>query len=181
MAASLRTKRGMPTSSPLPARILGEELNVEIITPQALHQACPEDLPADCVQRLLSTHSEAWSAITIPNSQKPLIVYNPEHSPARQNSDLMHELAHLFLGHEPGMTFIDPQSGMALRTHDKNQEEEASWLSGCLLLPRDALWKIKKTGLLEDSACDEYLVSVQMLRFRLNTSGINIQHRRSQS
>jgi len=178
-AESLREKRGLIPSAPLPARILGEELSVEVVTPLELHELRPQDLPLDSAQRLLTVHSECWSAITIPNNQEPLIVYNPGHSPARQNSDLMHELSHLLLGHEPGMTFIDPHSELALRTHDKVQEEEASWLSGCLLLPREALLRIKRIGWTEEHACNEYLVSGQMLRYRLNTSGVNIQHRRS--
>jgi len=80
---------------------------------------------------------------------------------------------------QPGMTFVDPNSGLALRSHDKTQEEEASWLAGCLLLPRDALLKIKRTNWTEQQACEMYLVSLQMLGYRMNTSGVNIQHRRS--
>jgi len=37
------------------------------------------------------------------------------------------------------MMFMSPNSGMALRTHNEEQEEEANWLAGCLLLPREAL------------------------------------------
>ncbi len=173
-AASLRAKRGLTSSAPLPARVLGEELDVEIITPHDL-----QDLQSECAGRLLNDHSECWSAITIPSGRKPLIIYNSAHSPARQNSDLMHELSHILLNHEPGMTFVDPNSGLALRSHDKAQEEEAAWLAGCLLLPRDALIKIKRTNWTEQQACEMYLVSLQMLGYRMNTSGVNIQHRRS--
>jgi hypothetical protein len=40
-AESLREKWGGP-SAPLPARILGEELSVEIVTPLELHELRPE-------------------------------------------------------------------------------------------------------------------------------------------
>lgn len=173
-AISLRKQRGLPPSAPLPAHSLGEALNVEIITPHQLG-----DLPADCLARLIGQHSESWSAITIPSNPRPLVVFNPAHSLPRQNSDLMHELAHILLNHEPGMTFIDPHSGCALRSHDKAQEEEAGWLSGCLLLPRDALLRIKRAKLGDEEACELYSLSIQMLRFRMNASGVNIQHRRS--
>ena len=173
-ATSLRKKRGLNPDAPLPARVLGEELDAEIITPREL-----ADLPVEYVDRLLGVHSEFWSAITIPSERRALIVYNPSHSLARQNSDLMHELSHLLLNHVPGMTFIDPHSGLALRSHDKLQEEEASWLSGCLLLPREALLKIKRQKWSDEKACETHMVSLQMLKYRMNTSGVLIQHRRS--
>lgn len=180
-AASLRVKKGMPPYAALHARILAEELAVEIMTPDDLHRLRPDDIGADCVHRLLNDHSASWSAITIPNKEKPLVIFNPAHSAARQNSDLMHELAHILLAHEPGMTFIDPQSEMALRTHDNLQEQEAAWLSGCLLLPRDALLRMKRMNWTDERVCREYLVSSEMLRYRLNTSGVNIQHRRAKA
>jgi IrrE N-terminal-like domain len=174
-AVALRTKRGLAPSVPLPARLLGEELSVEILALTEL-----ETLDAECARRLAEEHAECWSAITLPGGGRPLIVYNHSHSPARQNSDLMHELSHLLLNHEPGMTFVDPNSGLAIRAHDKSQEEEAAWLSGCLLLPREALLRIKRMKLTPEKACEIYLVSLQMLTYRMNTSGVNIQQRRAQ-
>lgn len=175
-AVSLRTQRGLSPFAPLAARLLAEELSVEVLSPSEL-----EDLNGECVQRLVTEHSDNWSAITIPSTGKPLVVYNPAHSPARQNSDLMHELSHILLNHEPGMTFVDPNSGLAVRAHEKSQEEEASWLAGCLLLPRDALLKIKRMNWTPQQACETYLVSPQMLAYRMNTSGVNIQHRRARA
>jgi hypothetical protein len=66
-------------------------------------------------------------------------------SATRQNSDLMHELA-IFLVHESTMRFADPNTDLALRTHDKAQDEAADWLAGHLL-PREVLLHIKATGL----------------------------------
>jgi len=51
----------------------------------------------------------------------------------------MHELAHLIIGHEPARVVVSPDMILAVRTYDQGQEEEAAWLSGCLLLPRPAL------------------------------------------
>jgi Zn-dependent peptidase ImmA (M78 family) len=92
----------------------------------------------------------------------------------------MHELAHIFLGHKPTMLFMDPSADLALRTHDNAQEEEASWLAGCLLLAREVLLHIKATRLSDESACRQYGVSAKMLLYRMNVSGVNLQHRRSQ-
>ena len=173
-AIKVRRHQGLAPTAPLSPFVLARELGVEVIEPAAL-----KELLEDVGRRLVGQHSDCWSAITIPGKRRPLIVYNPSHSAARQNSDLTHELAHLFLGHKPTMLFMDPNADLALRTHDKAQEEEANWLAGCLLLPREVLLNIKATRLSDDSACRQYGVSTKMLAYRMNVSGVNLQQRRS--
>jgi Zn-dependent peptidase ImmA (M78 family) len=110
--------------------VLAEDLKTVVITLLDLPTLSP-----DVCRRLLSVHNDVWSAITI-SSEPPLIVYNPEHSPGRKNSDLMHEVAHLLLEHVASTVFIDPKSKLILRNYDREQEDRANWLAGCLLLPR---------------------------------------------
>ena len=174
-AHKVRQHQGLPATAPLSPHVLARELRVAVVQPSDL-----KDLPADVCRRLVGKHSDCWSALTIPGKRRPLIVFNPAHSAARQNSDLMHELAHILLGHKPTTVFIDPHTGLALRTHDKNQEEEASWLAGCLMLPREVLLHIKANGLTDDAACRQYGVSTKMLTYRMNVSGVNLQHKRAQ-
>jgi len=64
---------------------------------------------------------------------------------------------------------------MLLSGYDKLQEEEADWLSACLLLPREALISIKKQGLESSIAAERFGVSQRMLNYRLATSGVNRQ------
>jgi hypothetical protein len=172
-ALKVRQHQGLAGTAPLSPFVLARELRVEVIQPDDL-----KELPEDVRHRLVGQHSDCWSAITIPGKRRPLIVYNPAHSAARQNSDLMHELAHIFLGHKPTILFVDPNTDLALRSHDKAQEEEANWLAGCLLLPREVLLHIKSTGLTNETACHQYGVSAKMLAYRMNVSGVNLQHSR---
>ena len=151
---------------------MAESLKATIVAPQDLLA-----LPSDVCSRLLSDHEDIWSAITI-STRPPLIVYNPAHSEGRQNSDLMHEVAHLLMEHIPGTVYIDPKSRLALRHFDADQEEQANWLSGCLLLPRAALMRIRELGLSNELACKQYLVSSRMLSYRMHSSGVNIQYAR---
>jgi IrrE N-terminal-like domain len=174
-ALNVRTHQGLVPTAPLSPFVLAQELHVEVIEPSAL-----TELREDVRRRLLGEHSDCWSAITIPGTRH-LIVYNPRHSAARQNSDLMHELAHILLGHKPTMMFMDPQNDLALRTHDQTQEEEANWLAGSLLLPREVLLHIKRRGLDDSASCREYGVSEKMLTYRMNVSGVNLQVRRTQN
>src|ERR1700694_402211 len=49
--------------------------------------------------------------------------------------------------------------------NNEDQEQEADWLAGCLLLPRDALLAIRRRRLSDEETCSEYGVSPAMLRF----------------
>jgi hypothetical protein len=175
-ALTVRTHQGLAPTAPLSPFVLARELRVQVIEPAAL-----KDLAEDVRRRLLGEHADTWSAITIPGVRVHLIVYNPKHSAARQNSDLMHELAHILLGHKPTMMFMDPNNDLALRAHNQAQEEETNWLAGCLLLPRVILLHIKTARLGDGLACSQYGVSAKMLTYRMNVSGVNLQGRRAQT
>jgi Zn-dependent peptidase ImmA (M78 family) len=77
--------------------------------------------------------------------------------------------------------FVAPDGSLLLNTYDKAQEEEAKWLAGCLLLPREALMRIRALRLAEDDAAQRYGVSTSMLRYRLQVSGVNVQLARTRS
>jgi len=172
-SARVRKKLKLSPTSPLDPHRLCDLIGVAVVTPNDL-----PDLSQDIRRRLLHDHEDFWSAITVTDGRAHLIVANAAHSQTRRNSSLAHEIAHIILGHEPSMMFMSPNSGMALRTHNEEQEEEANWLAGCLLLPREGLLGIRRRGLSDDEACSEYGVSPAMLRFRLNITGVDVQLRR---
>ena len=171
-AGALRRQLSIRTDRALCPRLVAETRKIAVITPNEL-----PDLNADTRSRLLGIHADTWSAITIP-SEPGLIVVNPTHSIYRQNSDLMHEVAHILLEHVGSEVYIDPKTSLMLRSYDSAQEEEANWLSGCLLLPREALLRVKRLQMRDSDAAQEYGVSSQMLQYRMNVSGVNLQHRR---
>jgi Zn-dependent peptidase ImmA (M78 family) len=171
----VRQKLKLSPSSPLDPFPLAELLGVSIVASRDL-----SDLPADVRRRLENDHRDCWSAITVTDGRGHLIVTNPSHAQTRLNSSLAHELAHIILGHEPSMMFMSPKSGTALRTHNEEQEEEANWLAGCLLLPREALMFIRRGGMSDEDACSQYGVSLAMLRFRFNVTGVDVQLRHRQ-
>ena len=173
-AQKIRRRLDLVPSAPVdPARV-AELLAVPILRPDQLLE-----LPAEIQRRLIRDHSDAWSAITVSDGKRHLIILNPSHAATRTNSSLAHEIAHVILGHEPSMMFMTPQSGVALRTHNKEQEEEANWLSGCILLPREALLYVRRIGLSDEQVCEQYGVSPAMFRFRINATGVDVQVRRT--
>jgi len=107
-----------------------------------------------------------------------IIIHNNKNSKYRQESDLMHELAHVICEHEtPDNRRIDGFE-ILLRNYNEQQEKEAEWLGGCLQLPRDALvWHIKRNLSVKEIA-EVFSASQTMVRFRINSTGVNRQSAR---
>jgi len=175
-ALRARQKLKLSPGSPMDPLRLAELLGVFVLQPDDL-----PDLGAEVRLRLASVHRDCWSAITVREGSCHLIVINSSHAKTRLNSSLAHEIAHIILGHEPSMMFMNSTSKMALRTYNEEQEEEANWLGGCLLLPREALIAIRRRGRSDDEACAEYGVSSAMLRFRYNVTGVETQLQRTRA
>jgi len=171
----LRKQLRLSTDAPLDPFKLAGHLGVILKTPNDFKKLAPATRA-----RLLGKHAESWSAFTITSGRNPMIVYNCAQSAARTASNLMHELAHIILGHRPAKLFLSA-SGIPLRTHDKDQEDEAAWLAGCLLLPRPILLVIARGKMAESDACAEFGVSRDLLKYRLNVSGVNVQLRRARA
>ena len=172
-ALKIRRKLKLAPHAPVDPAAVARILAVPVLLLEEL-----SELPNEVCLRLKQDHSDAWSAITVSDGNRHLIVLNPTHATTRTKSSLAHEVAHLILGHEPSMMFMTPQSGVSLRTYNKDQEDEANWLAGCILLPREALLHARRLGLSNDQICGQYEVSPAMCRFRLNATGVDVHVRR---
>ena len=103
-------------------------------------------------------------------SDRYAIVFNPLMPDARRNSDVAHEVAHIVLDHR--LSHLKRLGDVAFLSCDKQQEEEAGWLSGCLLLPRFALIDdlAKHTG--PETIALSRMVSKEMVEYRLRVTGV---------
>jgi hypothetical protein len=171
IAVEIRKDLGLKPNDALCAFDLLKHLQIPLFIPQDF-----EALDKEHLDELLGNGKEHWSAATIPLSDsKSIIIHNPEHSSQRQQSNLMHELAHVIREHK-----VDPEiteTGLAglLRHHNQEQEDEAVWFGGCLQLPREALiWALKKKMTNTDIA-EYYNASEEMVRYRINITGVKKQ------
>lgn len=172
-SVSIRRELGMKTHDPLIPDKLAAHLGVELWSPEQI-----TDLPKQSRHQLLQIDPEGWSAVTIQSGDRVLIIYNPRHSLRRQASDKIHELAHLLIGHEPAKIVLSQNGAMVMRSYDQKQEDEAVWLAGCLLLPREALLFITRQQLDISEACQLFCVSRQLFIFRMNVTGVSLQIQR---
>ena len=170
IALGLRRELGLARTDPLSPHALAAYLEIPVLKLSDI----PGLEPAD-IRQLLITDPDAWSAITVAHAGRELIITNPNHPGGRPATDIMHEIAHLLLGHEPSTMFYVGDEDIALRGYNSGAEEEAGWLAGALLLPREALVHIRSMGLSDTDACNEYGVSQQLLRFRTDMTGVGVQ------
>jgi Zn-dependent peptidase ImmA (M78 family) len=137
-----------------------------------------EDVPgltSESKDLLLGPGSSDWSAITLVDGHKKLVILNSSHSSGRLSNDLAHELAHIILGHLPEELPMS-DGGISLRPRiDMLQEQQADWLAGSLLLPRPALVHIKKSFTDLQDATVHYGVSRRLLDYRMSVTGVRSQ------
>lgn len=163
----------------LDPHVLSRHLDVLVWTPHDVARL--GNLPRVHLDQLLVHDPRSWSAVTLVLPSQKLIIINSKHALVRQNSDLMHELAHLILQHEPSRVDMTPERLMILDTYNKTQEAEANWLAGSLLVPRDALLHVLSRDPRSEYAASYFNVSTKMVDWRRQKTGINIQLRRRQS
>lgn len=171
LAARTLTQVGAAPDRRIDIRKLAEHLGVTVTS-------AAEVVDLEQLQELEELQPGAFSAATfhLPGD-RIVAVYNPLSERGRTNSDIAHELAHLLLGHE--VREVQQLAGHTFFTCDPEQEEEANWLAGCLLLPRPLLLREAYAGASAESLASRYEVSATMARFRLNTSGVLLQVQRS--
>jgi Zn-dependent peptidase ImmA (M78 family) len=174
VALEMRAELGLSETDPLSPDSFSEYLGVRLWTPATLRGLSSE------ARKILAEERDNWSAVTVSYNGVDAVIYNDAHRPRRRSSDIMHELAHLVIGHDPSTVLLSQDGVLALRSFSREQEAEAGWLAGCLLVPRPALVFVALSGMGLERACDKYGVSRDLLRYRLNITGVSSQMRRRQ-
>jgi Zn-dependent peptidase ImmA (M78 family) len=167
LASDIRQRHDCRDDQPAPLDAVASEFGAEIVPADRLiDRARLEEL-----QRL---QADAFSGATFrrPGGRR-VIVYNPLHTEGRSRSNQAHELAHVILDHK--VRTLQRVGDLSFLTCDLEQEEEADWLGGCLLLPRPLLVRAAYRGMRPAEIAETYKTSEPMARFRLNASGVLVQ------
>lgn len=114
-----------------------------------------------------------WSALTmITKIGSRIIIHNSYHSPARQQSDVMHELAHIICDHKHNPREFDFEIPFGMMEYNELQEEEAQCLGSILQLPSPCLLWAKNRSLTNEEIAEHFNASKEMVNYRMNTSGV---------
>lgn len=162
IAVDWRHRFHLRVFDPLPAEQLLQALDGKAVTPDQLAHISLKD------KNHLLNHSD-WSAGVI-HHHPLLIMYHPEHTAARYQSDMMHELAHILLDHP--LIGFSPHTGLPLR--HPCYEDQAAYLGSCLQIPRLGLQWAAQQGFTSKQVAAHFTASEQMVRFRSNLTGISI-------
>ena len=131
IAKRVQNDLGLGAAEPIEPELVAGLLGIEV-------KAGDELLPRERFQELQDIQPDAFSACTLrPSPERTVIVHNPLSPKTRQKSDIAHELAHTLLDHE--LSRVQRLGDVTFLSCDPVQEDEAAWLSGCLLLPRALL------------------------------------------
>ena len=179
-------RRGFKSEAERIARRVQAELGVsasESVTPESLAELLgievrsgDELIPRKRFVELEQVQPGAFSACTFrPSADRVVVVYNPLSAKSRRRSDLAHELAHALLNHE--LSRVEKLGDVTFLSCDPTQEEEAAWLSGCLLLPRTLLLAEAGRGADAKEIARKVGVSERMAQYRLDVTGVVRQSR----
>jgi Zn-dependent peptidase ImmA (M78 family) len=171
IAESCRSEMGLPAESALDAYQLASHLGI-------LVQSVDQILNESDALKLIGTRSNPveFSALCMKNCDgDKIIIYNPNHSLPRQQSDLMHEIAHILRKHEMAEEVKQLLGKVNLRSFDHFQEEEAEILGGCLQITRKGLlWAMYQNYTYQQMA-DYFKASLDMVKYRIFSTGVEKQ------
>jgi IrrE N-terminal-like domain len=172
-AAEARVALGLAANAPIDPWAYAAHLKVRVLDFSKL------GLPSQAASQLTVVDDDSWSAMTLQVDGTFAIVLNPTHAITRQRNDLMHELAHIKLQHAPARVEVSETGLLLLSDYSDEQEQEADWLAATLLLPRDALVRLRAASHSVTDIARRYGVSEPLCEWRLRMTGVDIQLKRA--
>lgn len=158
-ALELRSEIGLGLHVPFDPYALAAEYGIKVVS--------LSELACDARDRFLKRDGSTLSGALIPDGTSVIILDNDAQLLARRRNTMSHELAHVVLEHEFGVSLADGRKcGLA-----GAQEEEADWLAGELLVPYDAALHLARGGATDDVVAQRMDVSLAVARWRMNGSG----------
>jgi hypothetical protein len=177
LSLTIRERLGLRPTHTCPARRVAELYGYSVTSVGALIgliQSGFEDsfISSDRVlDDLLRINGLEFSGMMALFRSQKMIFYNDQESSERQESVIMHEMAHALCEH-PGDD-LQLNSVMGMRQHDSSHEEQARWLGGVLQIPDVGLFWYAKNGYSLEAIARAYSSSIEMARYRWNACGIS--------
>lgn len=165
-----REELGLKPFEKLPAKEFAELLGISVfaMSDYTISDQFPFGLPQDVVRFL---ENSKVSALTMKNRNgNSLIIYNSIHSPARQESSIMHEIAHNLLNHF-ALSKESVQFSIWERTYNPVFEEEATIFGSILQIPDPGLYKHLRNGVDRKEIAEYFGASTDMVILRYNMCG----------
>jgi Zn-dependent peptidase ImmA (M78 family) len=159
LALELRAEIGLDAYAPFDPYAFASEYGIRVVQLSGLDGAARD--------HFLRADGSALSGALIPNGSGVVILENDAQPLTRRRTTMCHELAHVVLEHQFGVSLSDERKcGLG-----GDQEAEADWLSGEMLIPNDGAFRLARANATDEEAADAYDVSLAVARWRMNHSG----------
>ncbi len=159
LALELRSEIGLDAHAPFEPYAFAAEYGIPVVQ--------LSDLESEARAHFLRADGSALSGALIPHGTGLIILENDAQPLARRRTTMCHELAHVILEHQFGVSLSDERRcGLG-----GDQEAEADWLSGEMLIPTDGAFRLARANATDEAAAAEYDVSLAVARWRMNHSG----------
>jgi hypothetical protein len=132
VAQEERSGLGLSDHEPLDPYALAREHGIPVY---ALADLRDDGLDPAALDHFHHSSHSSWSAALIPLGTSRVIVENEAHAPARRRSNIAHELGHHLLEHSFANVILGEDHK---RQFDTDQEAQAKFISGELLIPDNA-------------------------------------------
>ncbi len=174
LSLEIRAELSLGAHDRLDPRVLAEHLAIAVVDLSAL---LAHGASATSVRHFEGGGRSDFSAGTVFRGDRRIIVVNDSHALVRQASSLAHELSHVLLEHEPHRALSDN----GCRRWTVQLENEADWMAGALLVPRDGALQVARDDVPLAQAAAHFGVSEQMMRWRLANTGALRQAQRERA
>jgi len=128
------------------------------------------------LEHFTTTRWQQLSGYILPVDENYLLMsINHLHPEERIRSTMGHETSHVILNHEFNLLLTEEK---ICAGGSKDQEDEADWLGGELLLPRKAARRAVFNKISIEQVRQHFGVSIEMARWRINICGAQEMTRR---
>lgn len=159
LALELRAEIGLDAHAPFDPYAFASEYGILVVQLSSLNDPARD--------HFLKADGSALSGALIPTGTGVVILENDAQPLTRRRTTMCHELAHVVLEHEFGVSLSDERKcGLG-----GEQEAEADWLSGEMLIPYDGAFQLARLNATDEHAAHEFDVSLAVARWRMNHSG----------
>lgn len=156
-----RADLGLGRRDPLDPYELAEAHGIPVY---CLADCVDNGLPADVLEHFARQNTGVWSAMLIPLGTVRLIVENEKHALVRRRSNIAHELGHHLLEHPFNQVLLGEDHK---RVFDAEQEKQAAFIAGELLIPLAAAERMAFDGWDNARVGTQYGVSEQFAQMQM--------------
>lgn len=163
LAVELRAEIDLGIHQPFDPYALAELYGIDVV------QLSDVKCSAEALKHFRITRPDVFSGALVPvGDGGAVIIENDGHDPERRLSTASHEMAHVVMEHPFAAMLTDERK---CRLLNKDHEAEAAELGGELLLPADAAKQLAFNGATDEQAARRFRVSIEIARWRMNSTG----------